>query len=169
MHLMTLNEQLGEYFGAPNNEGVLVEEVEKGSTAEKAGVKAGDIIVRVGTKTVDGVEKIQKELRKYDEGEKIDIEVLRKGAKKTFSIEMEEDQAFFKNFHFPKHRIRIFRGDPFDDAALRLDMDELRSNVEQAEYELQESLNSLDGIPQDISGPSPRFDVPHREHSKLRL
>ncbi len=60
LQLLTLNEQLGEYFGAPNNEGVLVEEVETKSTAAEAGFKAGDIITRVGKKTVDEVEKVQK-------------------------------------------------------------------------------------------------------------
>ena len=79
MQLLTLNEQLGEYFNAPNNEGVLVEEVEHESTAEKAGFKAGDIIIRVGKKTVDAVEKVQRELHKFDEGDKVDFEIMRKG------------------------------------------------------------------------------------------
>ena len=92
LQLLTLNEQLGEYFGTPNNEGVLVEEVEHKSTAEKAGFKAGDIIIRIGKRTVDAVEKIQRELRKYDKGDNVEFEVLRKGAKKTLSVEMEEDQ-----------------------------------------------------------------------------
>ena len=98
MQLLTLNEQLGEYFNAPNNEGVLVEEVEHESNAEKAGFKAGDIIIRVGKKTVDAAEKVQRELHKYDEGDKVDFEVMRKGVKKTLSIEMEEDQVIPKNF-----------------------------------------------------------------------
>ena len=40
-----LNEQLGEYFGV--KEGVLVRSVAKGSPAEKAGIKAGDVLVKV--------------------------------------------------------------------------------------------------------------------------
>src|SRR5689334_10369080 len=43
-----LGQQLGDFFGVKNGEGVLVRSVEKGSPAEKAGVKAGDVIVRVG-------------------------------------------------------------------------------------------------------------------------
>jgi C-terminal processing protease CtpA/Prc len=43
-----LTPQLGEFFGAKNGNGVLVRSVEKGSRAEKAGLHAGDVIIRVG-------------------------------------------------------------------------------------------------------------------------
>ena len=42
----SLTRQLGEYFGVKDGEGVLVRSVEKGSAAEKAGLKAGDVIVK---------------------------------------------------------------------------------------------------------------------------
>src|ERR1700689_1256839 len=38
--------QLGSYFGVPDGEGVLVRNVNAGSVAEKAGVKAGDVITK---------------------------------------------------------------------------------------------------------------------------
>src|SRR6266481_6250119 len=38
--------QLGEYFGVKDGEGLLIKSVEKGGPAEKAGLKAGDVIVR---------------------------------------------------------------------------------------------------------------------------
>src|SRR5579862_9718765 len=40
--------QLGEFFGVKNGAGVLVRSVEKGSRAEKAGFRAGDVIVKAG-------------------------------------------------------------------------------------------------------------------------
>jgi len=43
-----LTPQLGDYFGAPNGQGLLIRSVEKGSPADQAGLKAGDVIVRVG-------------------------------------------------------------------------------------------------------------------------
>ncbi|MFH2035327.1 MAG: PDZ domain-containing protein, partial [Candidatus Zixiibacteriota bacterium] len=49
--LQSLNEQLGEYFGVKDGEGVLITEVVKDSPAEKIGLKAGDVIIDVdGTK-----------------------------------------------------------------------------------------------------------------------
>jgi len=130
LHLLTLNEQLGEYFGVPNNEGVLVEEVEHESAAEKAGFKAGDIIIRVGKKAVDAVEKVQKELRKYDEGDKAEFEVMRKTIKKSISMEIEESQDFPPNFFFRKPHIRMFRTDPLDDANMQMEMDGLRPHTD---------------------------------------
>src|SRR5215467_4661220 len=42
----SLTRQLGDYFGVQNGEGVLVRSVEKGSAADKAGLKAGDVIIK---------------------------------------------------------------------------------------------------------------------------
>jgi serine protease Do len=130
LQLLALNEQLGEYFGVPNNEGVLVEKVESESAAEKAGFKAGDIIVRVGNKTVGEVEKVQRELRKYDEGDKVDFEIMRKGAKKVFSVEMEEEQIVPPNFFFRKPHFEMFRINPFDDVEMRLEMDRPQTEID---------------------------------------
>src|SRR5208283_3957573 len=44
--------QLADYFGVPHGQGVLVRSVEKGSPAEAAGLKAGDVIVKVNNETV---------------------------------------------------------------------------------------------------------------------
>ena len=44
--------QLGEFFGVKNGNGALVRSVEKGSRAEKAGFRAGDVIVKVNTQSV---------------------------------------------------------------------------------------------------------------------
>jgi serine protease Do len=98
MQLMELNEQLGEYFGAPNGTGVLVEKVEKESSAEKAGIKAGDVLVKVGSRMIDEIKDVTKAFSKLDEGDKVDIVVLRKGTQKTMSMEMDEsnESSFFR-------------------------------------------------------------------------
>ncbi|HET6180038.1 MAG TPA: PDZ domain-containing protein [Candidatus Sulfotelmatobacter sp.] len=44
--------QLGEFFGVKNGTGVLVRSVDKGSRAEKAGFRAGDVIVKVNDQPV---------------------------------------------------------------------------------------------------------------------
>ncbi|HWP82359.1 MAG TPA: PDZ domain-containing protein [Bacteroidota bacterium] len=94
VEVMELNDQLAEYFQVPPGEGVLIQRVEKKSAAEKAGLKAGDVILRIGTKSVDEVSDIRRALERYEPGEKVEVEVMRKGAKKTFSVEIEEDEHF---------------------------------------------------------------------------
>jgi len=44
--------QLGQFFGVKDGNGVLVRSVEKGSRAEKAGFRAGDVIVKINDQAV---------------------------------------------------------------------------------------------------------------------
>src|SRR5580700_10387521 len=47
-----LTPQLGDFFGTKDGQGVLIRSVEKGSRAEKAGFRAGDVIVKVNDQAV---------------------------------------------------------------------------------------------------------------------
>src|SRR5215831_6474299 len=47
--------QLGDFFGVKNGNGVLIRSVEKGSRAEKAGFRAGDIIVKINDQAVHDI------------------------------------------------------------------------------------------------------------------
>ena len=47
-----LTPQLCDFFGVPQNEGVLVRSVDRGSVGAAAGLKAGDVIVRVNNETI---------------------------------------------------------------------------------------------------------------------
>ena len=58
-----LTSQLGSYFGAPNNAGVLVREVRPGTPADKAGLKAGDVITKVEGKEVRTLADLRAQLR----------------------------------------------------------------------------------------------------------
>ena len=60
-------------------EGVLVEEVENFTAAQKAGIKVGDIITEVEGKEVDSVDDINEIKNKYNVGDKIKIKLYRDG------------------------------------------------------------------------------------------
>ena len=47
-----ITQQLGEFFGVKGGKGVLVRSVEKGSRGEKAGFRAGDVVVKVNNQPV---------------------------------------------------------------------------------------------------------------------
>lgn len=55
--------QLGEFFGVKSGDGVLVRSVEKGSRSEKAGFRAGDVIVRVNSQAVHDTSDFTRALR----------------------------------------------------------------------------------------------------------
>lgn len=72
--------QLGQYFEVPGGRGVLVVSVNAGSAAEKAGIKAGDVIYQVAGKPVDSVEGLEQALRDNCSSSGISITLVRKGA-----------------------------------------------------------------------------------------
>ena len=57
-----LTDQLRDYFGAPNG-GVLVASVDRGSAADKAGLKAGDVITSIDGRTIRNTSDFGREMR----------------------------------------------------------------------------------------------------------
>jgi serine protease Do len=58
-----MSDQLRTYFGVSGNYGVLVASVDKDSAAEKAGVKAGDVITAVDGKSIRTPSDFNREMR----------------------------------------------------------------------------------------------------------
>ena len=58
-----LSGQLGKYFGAPDGEGVLITNVESNSAAAKAGLEAGDVIIKVDVNRVRTLSELRNQLR----------------------------------------------------------------------------------------------------------
>jgi len=150
MSLRELNEQLCQYFGVTDGAGVLVWEVEKGSAAEKAGVKAGDLITVVGKKKIRTLRDVSRALGIYDEGEKAEIEVVRKGARQTLSLEVEEAtdesglQYHFETPSFPRHRGGVFFNEaPFEIQVPEIDLENLRPHMDQLKIELDQMKGRL--------------------------
>ena len=85
-----LSGQLGSYFGAPEGEGVLVREVVSGSPAEKGGLKAGDVIIKVDGQRVRSTSELRSQLREKRETKTVALGVIRKGAETTVNVEIEQ-------------------------------------------------------------------------------
>jgi serine protease Do len=84
----SLDGQLAQYFGV--KEGVLVRSVLKGSAAEKAGIKAGDVITRVGDAKVATPADVSSRIRSAH-GTPIPVVLMRDHKELTFSITINED------------------------------------------------------------------------------
>jgi len=72
-----LTRQLGDFFGVKNGEGILVRSVEKGSAAEKAGLKAGDVIIRADNEKLTDRSDLTQILRKHHSGGPLNLVVVR--------------------------------------------------------------------------------------------
>src|SRR6266850_1715794 len=96
-----LTPQLGDFFGARNGEGVLVRSIEKGSAAEAAGLKAGDVIVRVENERITDRGDWKTALRNHRRG-KVSVGIIRDKKEQTISITMPEpkDDSSFEVMPF---------------------------------------------------------------------
>ena len=66
--------------------GAKVQEVTAGGAAEKAGVKAGDVIVKLGDQTVTSASELMAAVRQLPAGAKTTVEVVRSGKNITFQV-----------------------------------------------------------------------------------
>jgi serine protease Do len=85
-----LTSQLGSYFGAPNNAGVLVREVRPGTPADKAGLKAGDVITKVEGKEIRNLADLRAQLREKSNQPAVNMSVLRKGSEISVTVPIEK-------------------------------------------------------------------------------
>ncbi len=76
--------QLAEFFGV--KQGVLVRSVAEGSAAAKAGIKAGDVIVKVGNAEVGSPGQITKLLRDAEAGKPVPVTVVRNKREMTVNV-----------------------------------------------------------------------------------
>ncbi len=84
-----LTSQLGEYFGVKNGEGILVRAVDKGSKADAAGLKAGDVIIRVDNDRISDTREWSRALRDHDGGT-VKLGILRDRREMTLSMSLPE-------------------------------------------------------------------------------
>jgi serine protease Do len=85
---LTSQEQLAEFFGV--KAGVLVKSVGKNSAAEKAGVKAGDVVVKVDDSTVATPQEITRALRASGSKKTFTVTVVRNKKEMPLTVTMEE-------------------------------------------------------------------------------
>ena len=87
-----LGGQLGSFFGAPDGEGILVRSVTSGSAAEKAGLKAGDVITSFNGERVRSLGDLRQKLASQSESTTAKIGVLRNKSEVTISVELPARQ-----------------------------------------------------------------------------
>ncbi len=112
-----LTPQLADYFGVKQGKGVLVRDVKAGSPAEKAGLKAGDCIVRVDSTEIASIGDLQRALAKESgesSGEKreVSLTIVRNRQEQTIKAEVERSRRYIRR--------QIANSDDFD-----IDTDEL--------------------------------------------
>jgi S1-C subfamily serine protease len=93
----SLEPQLAEFFGV--KEGVLVRSVVKNSAAEKAGLKAGDVITKVDESSVATPRDVSSAVRSLKAAKKaIPLSIIRERREMTVNVNLEDDRSLW-DFH----------------------------------------------------------------------
>src|SRR6266513_1324140 len=113
-----LNGQLGTFFGAPDGEGILVREVNPGSAAEKAGIKAGDVITSVNGERVrtlgDLREKLaaKREAKDKNQNQTVKLGDLRNKSEVSVTVELPATASRTKRLIAHRTNISAFSPSP---------------------------------------------------------
>ncbi len=148
--IQDLNEQLGDYFGVKDGDGVLITAVEEDSPAEKAGLKAGDVIVGADDEEITDSEDIFDVMSDKEDGDTVSITYLRRGDKHAVPVEVTEESYSAHNFNIPSFNIQIpkipsIKGiNRIDfDKQYDIEMDDFHEEMQQLKKELQELREDL--------------------------
>jgi membrane-associated protease RseP (regulator of RpoE activity) len=124
-----LTPQLCEFFGAKNGSGVLVRSVEKGSHADKAGLRAGDVIVKVGDQPVHDTSDFTHALHTHSAGS-VNVNLIREKKEQTITLTLpgrrESGEMIEESFEAPEI-----------DAETQMELSEVRDEIARVEPELR--------------------------------
>lgn len=173
VHLDDIEGQMADYFEVKDGQGVLITEVNEDGPAAKAGLKAGDVVVKLDDQEVGSSSELHKAMAGTEPGQEIEVQVVRKGKDKSFKVTLGEmpegmnlgDLQFFGDdgdisirapkmlFHGngdrlptgPHARMRMLRKDGPDIQVFTDDegLTELRQELKQMQKELQELKKEL--------------------------
>jgi C-terminal processing protease CtpA/Prc len=146
IYLQPLTEQLRDYFRVKDGKGVLISEVVEDSPADEAGLKAGDVIIAVGDEDIEGQDDVVEAIREREEGEEVEIVVVRKGRKKTLTAEltarerdMPKELFMMKPGMEKQHKMMMKMMPPFGKHHnnMKGDLEELRKEMEELKMEME--------------------------------
>lgn len=157
----SVGEQLRQYLGLEPGEGILVLDVRDDLPADKAGIEPNDIILEIDGEHLDNPEVLFDVLNAHDDGDEVEVEILRHGKHKTLEMRLQKYDAealgggrvnLRVKPGFPDvpempgvPRLHTWRGggDPFGG----IDMDRLdpeaRAQVEEALKQAREEMNRI--------------------------
>lgn len=129
----SLTPQLADFFGVKGSgSGVLIRSVEKGSAAEQAGLRAGDVIVRVDKDNIGDVGDWRRAVR------------ARSGAAQVTIVRDKREQTV--NMNFPQRKTResgsLVNNDE-DEIAIDVDLEELRQELDRIRPKIQENVQEI--------------------------
>ena len=94
--IQSITDDIAETLGVKENTGALVSSVTPDGPAAKAGIEAGDVILKFDGKEISSVRGLPKIVAQTPIGRTVDVDLLRKGQKKSLKVlvaRLVEDEA----------------------------------------------------------------------------
>ena len=89
--MITMNDQIAQRFGIDSTEGAYVNSVASGSAAEKAGLKEGDVIVKVDGEAITSASDLILAVRAHNPNDQVSVTYLRDGKEETATVTLGSD------------------------------------------------------------------------------
>lgn len=90
--MQDMSPELAEAFGLKRQGGAIINQVIDGSPAEKAGIKAGDIVLAVDGKKIRNAEDLRNRVGLLPVGKKVRMTILRDGEERKLTVDVSENQ-----------------------------------------------------------------------------
>ncbi len=89
----SVSKELAESLNLPKAQGALIQRVEPGAPAEKAGIEPGDVILKLNGQTIEKPSDLSRGVAAIKPGTRITVTVWRKGANKDLSMNVAETES----------------------------------------------------------------------------
>jgi C-terminal processing protease CtpA/Prc len=167
IEVQPLSNQLKDYFKVKGDGGVLISSVEDRSPAKKAGLKAGDVIMRVSDKDIYARADIQKALRHSESGDTVSISIIRGGLSKKLKAQMAPMPETYREtasqmmdlergWNSSSPRVKVEKRIRMTEPDSQLETPNLPENELQME-DLEQSIESLQQEIDELQGDMNRF------------
>jgi len=143
-----LSDGLKSYFKVEG--GALVSEVVKDSPAEKAGLKAGDIITKIGSEAVADQSDVTSAIREADPDETIDFSIIRDGKTMVIPVTLTNRKDFYGD-----------AGGEYNYSFGPVEAEELTAEMEKLQEEMRSIGVELDNLPNGDFQLKIDTDAPH--------
>lgn len=97
VEIQVVTDEIASAVGLKDKSGVYVNNVSKGSPAEKSGIKSGDLILKVNDKEIKDPKALSSIVVSSKVGSKIDLQILRDGKKIILNSTLEEVKNQMEN------------------------------------------------------------------------
>jgi membrane-associated protease RseP (regulator of RpoE activity) len=137
--VMEITAELGQKYGVKEGYGLLVSRVNEGTAAKKAGLKAGDIIVRAKGGPIRSTSDLKNTLNGLKEKEPILLELYRDGQLRKFSLVPDPIEKKVWNIRQFSQKMENLKDNISDEAKIfyQDEVRKMRLSREKAQAELQ--------------------------------